>query len=239
MYDQTEQQKRKRAKTHEIRLLCLGLAGNILGRRWDADGCSTTGGAVIRLRRTSEARGGNTGRPGCVCYCWLIGAIPSRRCPFCAACAWRDMTAGAAPPGTGFCTAAAVVPPAERSGGAAAAASKRNFTGPSSVPFESTTSAILWIRSFMYRDQAEIIRIGIRSNLLHFVSLCILNKDHVFTAVVEPAQQDKFIEHFWLCPHGHRRHDREWISLPDLLIAVGIIADRNVVRSRGNPATDR
>ena len=84
----------------------------------------------------------------------------------------------------------------------------------------------------MNRDQAEIVRVGIRRNFLHFVSLGILNKDNVFTAVVEPADKDKLIKDFWLCLHGHRCHQGERISFPNRLIAVSLMADRNVVRSR-------
>ncbi len=41
----------------------------------------------------------------------------------------------------------------------------------------------------MYREQPETIRIWIRSNPLHFVSLCILYKHYVPAAVVEPTRR--------------------------------------------------
>ena len=96
---------------------------------------------------------------------------------------------------------------------------------------------IFWIRSLMYRDQVELIRIGFLSNFLHFVSLGILNKDNVFTAVVETADKDKLIKDFWLCLHGYRCHQGERISFPNRLIAVSLMADWNVVRSHDRPAS--
>src|ERR1700731_4279897 len=91
----------------------------------------------------------------------------------------------------------------------------------------------------MYRDQPEVIRIGILGNFLHFVSLYILNKHHVVAAVVQPTYEDKFVEHFRLRGLDHRGHYGKRISLPDWLIAVSFVADWSIVRSRCNPTVRR
>ena len=106
-------------------------------------GCSVTGGAVIRLRRTSEARGGNPGVSACAGV--PCGAANRPDCwAFSAAWAWRDSPGkdGVGKAGTWLGAPAAGMacgwPPC---GGPAATASKRNLTDPSSLPFESTASA--------------------------------------------------------------------------------------------------
>src|ERR1700676_4823207 len=89
----------------------------------------------------------------------------------------------------------------------------------------------------MYRDQPEVIRIGVLGNFLHFVSLYILDKHHVIPAVVEPTHEYKFVEHLRLRALYHRGHDGKGISIPHGLIAVGFVADWDIVRSRCYPTT--
>src|ERR1700722_2295776 len=91
----------------------------------------------------------------------------------------------------------------------------------------------------MYRNQSEMIPIFLRSNLLHFVSLGILDKDNVLPCIIEPTHEDEFIEYFWLCVRDHRRLERERSLLPEWLIAIVLVLDWNVVRISCGPATDR
>jgi hypothetical protein len=97
---------------------------------------------------------------------------------------------------------------------------------------------ILGIRSFMYREQTKVVCVGLLSDLLHFVSLDILDKDYVLFAIVEPAYQDKFIESFGLFDLGHRSYNGERIPLPELLITVRFKSHRNVIRRLSHPATN-
>ena len=79
--------------------------------------------------------------------------------------------------------------------------------------------------------QFQIVWIGIIRYFLNFAGIRVLDKHDVFPGIVQPTDEDQFIER--RCPHrgNGRGHQRERISLPDSLIAIRFETRRNGVIS--------
>ena len=50
------------------------------------------------------------------------------------------------------------------------------------------------VRILVYLDDPEIVDVGLGGNPLHIVRLDVLNKDHILSVVVQPANEDKLAE---------------------------------------------
>src|SRR5215469_14242650 len=87
---------------------------------------------------------------------------------------------------------------------------------------------LLRIRIWVYLYDPEIVDVGLGGDPLHVVRLNVLNKDHILSAVLEPANEDELAEYTGLrlqsCWGGLRRRRgsrRHWISSgPGFLIRI-------------------
>lgn len=71
-------------------------------------------------------------------------------------------------------------------------------TEPNRCLFESIRDyrfELLRIRVWVYLYDPEIVDVGLGGDPLHIVRLDVLNKDHILSVVVQPANQDKVAEY--------------------------------------------